>query len=83
MRSLLTWLAQLYRPVPEDISGAEASYRTFPWCVPFVIGPVVVALIFPNSLLGEVLIVAVSVLVGAGWWRQVGRHWHPIDRIRH
>jgi hypothetical protein len=51
--------------------------------VPLFVGAVLVALIFPNSLLGAVLIAAAFVLVSAVWWRQVGRHWHPIDRIRH
>jgi hypothetical protein len=82
VRSFVAALARIYGPAPADISGAEASYRTFPWIVLLWIA-VVVALLLPNSLAGGLLIALVVVLVGLGWWTRVGCHWHPIHRIRH
>jgi hypothetical protein len=82
VRSAISLIGRLYAAAPRDISGAEASWRTFPWFLPLWVGSALPLLALGNGVASEVIIVLVCVGCGWGWWKRVGRHWHPIKRIR-
>jgi hypothetical protein len=65
MRSLVAWLTHV-RPSLRGHQWSESQLPHIPMVGAVVCCAVVVALIFPNSLLGAVLIAAIFVLVGAG-----------------
>jgi hypothetical protein len=70
MTTLARLLARAYTPAPSDISGAEASWRTFPWLIPLFVGSLLVALLLPNTIVGGVLIALWWLVVGLGWWQR-------------
>jgi hypothetical protein len=82
VRSGISLIGRLYAAAPPDISGAEVSWRTVPWFLPLWVGSALPLLALGNGVASDVIIVLVCVGCGWGWWKRVGRHWHPIKRIR-
>ena len=74
-------LTRLYAEAPEDISGAEVSWRTVPWMVPWWLGGLADALTLGAGVAGSIVLLALTVVVWVGWWSRIGRHWHPVRRL--
>jgi hypothetical protein len=82
MQRITQLISRVYGAAPDDLTGADASWRTFPWIVPLFAGSVAVAWIWPDSVIGGVLIGLWWIAVWACWWSRVGRHWHPLRSVR-
>jgi hypothetical protein len=82
MRPAIRRLARLYSSAPEGVSGAAVSWRTLPWLVPIWLVGLASSLLIPNHTVSSVVIGIFCVLLAAMWWRAIGRHWHPLARLR-
>jgi hypothetical protein len=57
VRSGISLIGRLYAAAPPDISGAEVSWRTFPWFLPLWVESALPLLALGNGVASDVIIV--------------------------